>query len=124
MSATSSILSKSRTAPITWYCPVRSSARAVLRPRPEDVPVTTTIFLSPKRSLASMLLKMSFGRGIFQLAMNLNALAASASSSTASAARRKDDGIAERVISETSISTVKSPTSSPPRPRVMMGAVN
>ena len=32
----------SRTAPITWYSPVRNKAKAVLRPKPDDVPVRTT----------------------------------------------------------------------------------
>mmetsp|Transcript_38843 Transcript_38843/g.101822 ORF Transcript_38843/g.101822 Transcript_38843/m.101822 type:complete len:244 (-) Transcript_38843:1053-1784(-) len=53
ISATSSILSTSRTAPTTWYFPVRSRARAVLRPRPDEVPVTTTSFLSPKSGFGS-----------------------------------------------------------------------
>ena len=76
ISATSSILSRSRTAPTTWYLPVRSSAFAVFRPRPDDVPVTTTSFLFPNFFSASILLKTSDGRGTFQLAMNLNAVAA------------------------------------------------
>mmetsp|Transcript_21649 Transcript_21649/g.58198 ORF Transcript_21649/g.58198 Transcript_21649/m.58198 type:complete len:220 (-) Transcript_21649:780-1439(-) len=35
------------------YFPVRSRARAVLRPRPDEVPVTTTSFLSPKSGFGS-----------------------------------------------------------------------
>ena len=50
---------------------MRKSARAVLRPRPDDVPVITTSFLSPNLSLASMRRRMLLGVGIFQLAMNL-----------------------------------------------------
>lgn len=43
-----------RTAPTTWYLPVRSRAAVVLRPSPEDVPVMTTSFLSPNFSSAAI----------------------------------------------------------------------
>jgi len=78
MSATTSILSKSRTAPTTWYLPVRSSARAVLRPRPDDVPVTTTSFLSPNFALAAMSRCMSPTLGILKFASCLKAAAVAA----------------------------------------------
>ena len=42
-----------------------------MRPSPDDVPVITTSFLSPKIFFASCLRAMSPGVGIFQLAMNL-----------------------------------------------------
>ena len=51
--ATTAILSTSLTAPTTWYLPVLTKARAVFLPRPEEVPVTTTSFLSPNLARAS-----------------------------------------------------------------------
>ena len=53
ISATTAILSTSLTAPTTWYLPVLTKARAVFLPNPEEVPVTTTSFLSPNLARAS-----------------------------------------------------------------------
>ena len=58
------------------HLPVRSRARAVARPSPDEVPVTTTSFLSPNISLACLALSVLPTVGIFQSAMNLKPEAA------------------------------------------------
>lgn len=64
-SATASILSRSRTPPTTWYWPVRSSARAVIFPSPDDVPVITTSFFAPNLEFACIVLPMFTIDGIW-----------------------------------------------------------
>ena len=53
------------------HLPVRSRARAVARPSPDEVPVITTSFLSPNISLACLALRVLPTVGIFQSAINL-----------------------------------------------------
>ena len=64
--------------------PVRSSALAVFRPSPEEVPVTTTSFLVPNFWVAFFPFIASSIDGIFQLDMNLKPMATLSSKSTSS----------------------------------------
>ena len=82
ISATTAILSMSRTAPTTWYLPVRTNARAVFRPSPDDVPVTMASFLSPNLARASIASCAPLMDGSLKLLSCLNAPAAVASAST------------------------------------------